>query len=146
MPGHRTEWGSRAFEVADPSCWNALPVELGICLSSDFCKTLEDTRVGLSDGVHTFEFVEFVEFDFCRVHYRVQYYKIIILMIYFENVHFFHAKLGLNVCPILNQYSSLPIPASNQASPCPALHIHPRFSCFCLYLGLIPTTFMSLQS
>ena len=28
MPGHRTDWGLRAFAVAGPSCWNGLPVEL----------------------------------------------------------------------------------------------------------------------
>ena len=29
VPSHRTDWGSRAFAVAGPSCyWNELPVEL----------------------------------------------------------------------------------------------------------------------
>ena len=28
VPGHRTDWGLRAFAVAGPSCWNELPVEL----------------------------------------------------------------------------------------------------------------------
>ena len=28
MPGHRMEWGSRAFAVAGSSCWNAWPAEL----------------------------------------------------------------------------------------------------------------------
>ena len=28
VPGHKAEWGSRAFAVASPSCWNELPVEL----------------------------------------------------------------------------------------------------------------------
>ena len=28
VPGHRTEWGSRSFAVAGPSCWNKLPVGL----------------------------------------------------------------------------------------------------------------------
>ena len=28
MPSHRTDWSLRAFAVAGPSCWNALPVEL----------------------------------------------------------------------------------------------------------------------
>ena len=28
MPGHRMEWGLRAFAVAGPSCWDELPVEL----------------------------------------------------------------------------------------------------------------------
>ena len=28
VPGHRTEWGSRAFADAGPICWNGLPVEL----------------------------------------------------------------------------------------------------------------------
>ena len=38
VPGHRTDWGLRAF--AGPSCWNELPVKL-----SDFCETLEDALV-----------------------------------------------------------------------------------------------------
>ena len=28
IPSHRTDWGLRSFSVADPSCWNALPVGL----------------------------------------------------------------------------------------------------------------------
>ena len=28
VPGHKTDWGLRAFAVAGPSCWNELPVEL----------------------------------------------------------------------------------------------------------------------
>ena len=28
VPSHRTDWGLRAFAVADPSYWNELPVEL----------------------------------------------------------------------------------------------------------------------
>ena len=28
VPGHRMDWGLRAFAVASPSCWNRLPVEL----------------------------------------------------------------------------------------------------------------------
>ena len=47
MPSHRTDWGSRAFAVAGPSCWNELPVELRDLTVSPatFCKTLEDALV-----------------------------------------------------------------------------------------------------
>ena len=38
VPGHRTEWGSRSFAVADPKCWNEFSVELR----------------HLSDGLETF--------------------------------------------------------------------------------------------
>ena len=28
VPGHKMDWGLRAFAVAGPSCWSRLPVEL----------------------------------------------------------------------------------------------------------------------
>ena len=45
VPGHRTEWGSRSFDVAGPRCWNKLPVGLFFSWSRDLRETLENTLV-----------------------------------------------------------------------------------------------------
>ena len=47
MPGHRTDWGLRAFAVVGPSCWNGLPVELrDLSVGPEtFYETLKDALV-----------------------------------------------------------------------------------------------------
>ena len=48
MPGHRTDWGLRAFAVAGLGCWNGLPVELRDLLVGPetlICKTFKDALV-----------------------------------------------------------------------------------------------------
>ena len=61
-----------------------------------------------------------------------QVFTIIIIIVYLENVHFFHAKLGLDVCLISSPSTYLwilPIQAADQAISCHSLHTLPKFSC-----------------
>ena len=71
----------------------------------------------------------------------------VIITIYFENFHFSHANLGemfAHINPSTGLWS-LPIPALDQAGPCPVSHIYPRSCCFCLYTPH-PTTSIFLQA
>ena len=71
----------------------------------------------------------------------------IMTSIYFENVHFFHTKLGLYICPILSP--SIPHIAytdsgSRHSTYFLSSHILPKSSCLCPY-NIHPTNFIFLQ-
>ena len=72
VPGHRKDWGLRAFAVASPSCWNGFPVELrDLSIGPEtFAKHLQTHlfRVGFFWWSMHF----WVCLTFCKVPYRVQ--------------------------------------------------------------------------